>query len=128
MKLLLDTRAFIWWDSEPSKLGRRALDACCDPANTVLLSVASAWEMEIKRQLGKLALRMPLPEIIAQQRAANGIGLLDLQLPHVLQLGSLPTPHKDPFDRILVAQALVEGATLVTVDPAIEAYPVPVLW
>jgi PIN domain nuclease of toxin-antitoxin system len=84
--------------------------------------------MEIKRQLGKLALRMPLPEIIAQQRAANGIGLLDLQFPHVLQLGSLPTPHKDPFDRILVAQALVEGATLVTVDPAIEAYPVPVLW
>lgn len=128
MKLLLDTHAFIWWDSEPSKLGRRALHACCDPANEVLFSVASAWEMEIKRQLGKLRLRMPLQEIVEQQRAANGIGLLDVRLPHVIQLDSLPTPHKDPFDRILVAQAIVEGATLVTADPAIEVYPVPVLW
>src|SRR4051812_6947949 len=116
MKGLLDTHTFIWWDSEPTKLSAAALAFLQDPANIVLLSVVSAWEMLIKLQLGKLTLRLPLRTILAQQQA-NGIQVLPVVLDHVLALEGLPTPHKDPFDRLLVAQANAEAAALVTVDP-----------
>ena len=108
MKLLLDTHAFIWWDSKASRLSPRALAACSDPANELLLSTASLWEMQIKIQLGKLQLRTPLANIIADQRA-NGIGILAVTVEHVLAIGNLPPVHRDPFDRILVAQTNEEG-------------------
>lgn len=128
MRVLFDTHAFIWWDSEPTRLSAKALDLCRNPGNVLLLSVASVWEMEIKRQLGKLTLRTPLAEIVEHQHSANGLILLDVQLPHVLRLADLPPIHKDPFDRLLVAQALAEAATLVTADPVVRQYPAPVLW
>ncbi|HET9226753.1 MAG TPA: type II toxin-antitoxin system VapC family toxin [Thermoanaerobaculia bacterium] len=126
MKLLLDTHIFIWWDSEPAKLSRAVLDLCADPAHELIVSVASLWEMQIKRHLGKLDLRLPLAEIVVHQQETNGITILPVAQAHVLALEQLPNHHRDPFDRILVAQALVEGAALVSADPILKSYPVEV--
>lgn len=127
MKLLLDTHTFIWWDSDPTQLSQAALTALRNPANTVWFSVVSAWEMVIKRQLGKLTLRLPLAQIVAEQQA-NGLQVLDVTLGHTLAVESLPLVHKDPFDRLLVAQANTLGAELVTADAVFAHYPVRVLW
>jgi len=93
MKLLLDTHAFIWWDSDPLRLPANVVAALRDPANSVWLSVASVWEMVVKSQLGKLSLRVPLLEIITEQQA-NGIVILPVNLDHALAVGSLPGIHK----------------------------------
>lgn len=127
MKLLLDTHAFIWWDSDPAKLSAAALAALRDPMNEVWLSVVSVWEMVIKAQLGKLALRLPLVDIVNQQ-LANGLRMLPMTLAHVLAVEGLPPIHKDPFDRALIAQANAEGAELVSEDHAVRQYSVRVLW
>ena len=126
MRLLLDTHIFIWWDSEPAKLSGPLLALCTDPAHELVVSVASLWEIQIKRQLGKLTLRLPLGEIVAHQQETNGVTILPVAQEHVLVLEQLPTHHRDPFDRILVAQALVEGAALVSVDPVLKSYPIEV--
>ncbi len=128
MKLLLDTHTFIWWDSEPAKLSFQALALCQDRQNVLLLSVVSIWEMQIKLQLGKLRLTLPLREIIETQRHTNNVEILPITLAHVLALEHLPTHHKDPFDRLLVAQAIVEEAVLVSADPNIVKYAVQVVW
>jgi PIN domain nuclease of toxin-antitoxin system len=127
MKVLLDIHAFIWWDSDPTKLSL-ARAACEDRTNVVLLSVASAWEMQIKLQLGKLDLRLPLAEVLASQQQTNEIQVLPIALGHVLALQDLPAHHKDPFDRLLIAQANVEEAVLISHDPVFAHYPVKVLW
>jgi PIN domain nuclease of toxin-antitoxin system len=127
MKLLLDTHAFIWWDSDPAQLSAPALAALRDPANEVWLSVASVWEMVIKVQLGKLTLRLPLTAIVMQQQA-NGLKVLPVTLAHPLAVEGLPAIHKDPFDRMLIAQANVEGADIVSADQVFGRYPVRVLW
>jgi len=127
MNLLLDTHTFMWWDSNPAKLSPRALIAIRDPANTKWFSVVSIWEIVIKSQLGKLALHLPLPQIIAQQQA-SGLQVLAVSLAHVLAVEGLPPIHKDPFDRLLAAQANVEAAEFVTADPIFARYPVRLLW
>jgi PIN domain nuclease of toxin-antitoxin system len=127
MKLLLDTHTFIWWDSDPTQLSAPALTALRDPGNEVWLSVASAWEMVIKAQLGKLSLRLPLADVVREQ-AANGLRILPVTLAHVLGVAGLPPAHKDPFDRLLAAQAHAEGAEFVSSDPVFRHYPVRVLW
>lgn len=128
MKLLLDTHTFVWWDSEPDKLSPQALVLCQDRQNTLYLSVASIWEMQIKLQLGKLRLALPLKEIVESQRQTNSVEILPITLAHVLALENLPAHHKDPFDRLLVAQAIVEEAVLVSGDPSVAKYPVRVVW
>jgi len=128
MKVLLDTHTFIWWDSAPDKLSAQTLALCQDPTNKLIVSVVSLWEMQIKSQLGKLALKLPLPEIIESQQQTNNIAVLDVTLAHVLALEGLPTPHKDPFDRLLVAQAKIEEAVLVSSDKIFEQYPVKLFW
>jgi PIN domain nuclease of toxin-antitoxin system len=128
MRLLLDTHTFIWWDSAPDKLSPQILTLCQDQANEMLLSVASVWEMQIKVQLGKLQFKLPLGEILEGQRQTNNIQILEITLAHVLALEGLPTPHKDPFDRLLVAQANVEDAVLVSGDKIFEQYPVKLRW
>lgn len=128
MKLLLDTHTFIWWDSEPAKLSPQVLALCQDRTNSLLLSVASVWEMQIKLQLGKLKLDLPLAEIIESQQQRNNIEILPVLLTHVLALQSLPAHHKDPFDRLLIAQANVEEAALASSDPVFAKYAVNVLW
>ena len=127
MKLLFDTHAFMWWDSDPSLLSRRVLALCQDPENDLLLSVVSVWEMQIKAQLGKLKLDLPLDELVENQQRINGIQVLPVKLEHVLALDELPFHHKDPFDRMLIAQAQVERLTLVTGDLRLKAYPVKIL-
>lgn len=128
MKLLLDTHAFIWWDSEPARLSARALAMCQDRDNELLVSVASAWEMQIKQQLGKLTLALPLAEIFANQERTNQISILTVTLAHVLAISTLPQHHRDPFDRLIIAQALAEDASLVTHDATMAQYPVTILW
>jgi PIN domain nuclease of toxin-antitoxin system len=126
MKVPLDTHAFIWWDSDPTKLSPQARAACQDRANLVLLSVASVWEMQIKLQLGKLHLRLPLAEVVAEQQT-NDIQVLLIALGHVLARHDLPAHHRDPFDRLLIAQANAEEAVLISHDPVFTHYPVKLL-
>jgi len=128
MKLLLDTHAFIWWYNEPEKLPVKVLDACQDTANTLILSVASVWEMQVKAQLGKLRLTKSLPDIILHQQEQNGLQVLPITLPVVLALDDLPLYHRDPFDRLLIAQARVEQLLLVSSDSQFNQYPVLVFW
>ena len=128
MKLLFDTHAFLWWDSEPQRLSEFALDACTDPSNEIYLSVASLWEMQIKMGLGKLHLRLSLENILQHQQSQNGLQLLPILPSHIFALSSLPTFHKDPFDRLLVSQAGCEGCSLLSSDAFVSQYPVDVLW
>jgi PIN domain nuclease of toxin-antitoxin system len=117
---------FIWWDSQPERLSPRLLALCADPDNTLVLSVASVWEMQIKVQLGKLDLDRPLTGIVEGHLLGNQIELLPIELPHVLTLEQLPFHHKDPFDRLIVAQALAEHLTILSVDSLLGQYPVTV--
>jgi PIN domain nuclease of toxin-antitoxin system len=128
MKLLLDTHAFIWMFDEPEKLSPKALAALTDRGNDLILSAASVWEMQIKIQLGKLKFTVPLRELVESQEQANGVLVLPVGLEHVLALDALPAYHKDPFDRLLAAQANVESAFLVSGDPVFSSYPVKLLW
>lgn len=127
MKLLLDTHTFAWWDSEPERLSSRVLMMLNDNANTPYISVANIWELQIKSSIGKMSLNQPLDEIV-RAFTANGIPVLPITSPHVLALGRLPDAHRDPFDRILIAQALVEGMTLLSKDSVFMHYPVTVVW
>lgn len=128
MKLLLDTHAFLWWDGARDRLSQQALTLCLDPSNLLLVSVASLWEIQIKMQIGRLSLRLALADIVADQRRANGIEVLPVTLPHVLALESLPLHHKDPFDRLLIAQASVEEAVLLGADAAFAKYLIRTIW
>lgn len=130
MKLLLDTHAFIWSFDEPEKLSPRASALLTDYNNDLILSVASVWEMQIKIHSGRLKFSVPIGELVESQRQTNGLQVLPVELEHVLALDALPTPttHKDPFDRLLIAQANVEGAFLISCDPVFSSYPVKLLW
>lgn len=128
MKLLLDTHTFLWLLDSPEKLSDRARDACQKPEHEIPLSTVSAWEIQIKAQLGKLTLGEPLAHIVAQQQADNGLQVLEITLPHVLAVNDLPLHHKDPFDRLLMAQSRVEKLHLVTADEQIGQYPVETYW
>jgi PIN domain nuclease of toxin-antitoxin system len=126
MKLLLDTHAFIWWVSAPEKLSEQVLAAFQDRNNGLILSVASVWEMQIKLQLDKL--KSSLDSLIEAQQLANDLQILSIELSHVLALSNLPPHHKDPFDRLLVAQAGAEDAFLVSADGVFSRYAVRLLW
>jgi len=128
MKLLLDTHTFIWWDGEPDRLSPRALALCQQTENELILSVASLWEIQVKLQLGKIELAIPLPRLVESQRQSNGLQLLPVEAAHVFALDALPAVHKDPFDRMLVAQARADDLRIVTKDAAIKEYPVQVEW
>lgn len=127
MKIMLDTHAFLWWDSEPEKLSKNALELCQNSENTMFLSAASVWEMQIKIQLGKLRIDLPLSDLIHQQEE-NGIEILPVRVSHVLEINNLPSHHKDPFDRLLIAQARVEEMVFISADPIVAQYPVNAIW
>ena len=124
MRILLDTHVFIWWDSEPDLLSQRTREFCEDPNNTLVLSVVSVWQMQIKRQIGKLDLRVPLNELIENQERRNGLEILPVNLDQVLYLDKLPAIHKDPFDRLLIAQAKTEDIKILTSDRVFVEYDV----
>jgi PIN domain nuclease of toxin-antitoxin system len=128
VKLLLDTCTFLWCvegGSSLSEAGRRAL---VDPANEIYMSSVSSWEIAVKHALGRLPLPEPPERYVPAQRDARGIEPLPLDEEAALHLYRLPLLHRDPFDRMLVCQALIGGLTLVTPDPAILRYPVRTLW
>ncbi len=125
---LLDTQVFLWADADPGRLSAKARAAMADPANRLLLSLASVWEMQIKNQLGKLPLRLPLEQLIQEHVDHGSLETAPITLPHLFELASLPALHRDPFDRLIVAVARVEKITLISSDPMVHQYPVGVLW
>ena len=128
MRLLLDTHALLWWHDQPARLTETAYDAIHDLGNDVFISVVNGWEIQIKAQLGKLTLSKPLHVIFQEEQATNGFRLLPVTIEHVYALDSFPLHHRDPFDRLLIAQAHQEGLTLVTRDPKLSPYSVSLLW
>lgn len=127
MTLLLDTQVFLWYISGDTQLPTSFRDAIRDPANHVWLSVASVWEAVVKNALGKLPLPA-LPSVyLPQQRIVHLIDTLPITEEHLVQLAALPPIHRDPFDRIIVSQALHHGLTLLTADTIVRSYPVPLL-
>ncbi len=128
MRLLLDTHAFIWWDHDQTKLSETALKACQSSDNSLHLSLASVWELQIKTQLGKLELRLNLKQILAEQQIQNGLIIEPITLEDILGLQNLPSVHRDPFDRLLVSQANSGSFLLVSGDPEMARYPGERLW
>ena len=128
MKLLLDTQCWLWWIGSPERLSDEALEAIRQPENEVFFSVASSWEIGIKFALGKLSLPVRPAEFIPPRLARDGIESLPVQHAHAFQAAELPPLHRDPFDRMLVAQAQAEGLVLVTADPQIRQYEVSVIF
>lgn len=128
MNLLLDTHVFLWLNDTPEKLSSTALAACQDEHNTLFLSLASAWEIQIKQQLGKLELNESLQTLISTQQQQNGLQLLPIELVHIEVLSQLPAVHRDPFDRLLIAQSIQQHIQIVSADQVFTGYPVNLIW
>ena len=128
LELLLDTHALLWWLAEPDRLSPVAQAAIAEPANGVHVSAASGWEIATKVRLGKLPAARELLEDLPELLAAQGFQLLPITLLHGLHAGSYTLGHRDPFDRLLAAQAELSGLTLVSLDPALQAFPCRLLW
>lgn len=128
MKLLLDTHAFLWFIGGDERLSLTARTLIEDGANDAFLSVASLWEMAIKISLGRLQLAQPFEVFIPHQLSLNRVGLLGITISHTAKVAILPFHHRDPFDRLLVAQAQVEQMPLVSSDAAFDAYGITRLW
>ncbi|CAN5586003.1 type II toxin-antitoxin system VapC family toxin [soil metagenome] len=126
--ILFDTHTFIWWADEPAKLSSNALAALEDEDNVLYLSDVSIWEIQIKSQLGKLELKIPLDELIKRQQTDNNIENLHIRTEHIFRLTSFPFHHKDPFDRLLLSQALCQDLELASSDIAFDAYGIDRLW
>lgn len=128
MRLLVDTHCWLWYLLAPERLNEPAQQALRDLENEIFFSVASTWEIVVKFGLGKLELPSPPSSYIPDRLAKLGHQALSIHQGHVLQLEALPLHHRDPFDRLLVAQARVEELRLMTADKVLTAYDVPVFW
>lgn len=127
MRLLLDTHVLLWHFEDSVSLSKTAKTAVNDPSNQLFISVASLWELSIKISLGKLRLEVPIREMVAGY-VKTGTTILSIAEEHALATGSLPWHHRDPFDRMLVGQAQLEGLTILTFDPLVRQYDVPNVW
>jgi PIN domain nuclease of toxin-antitoxin system len=125
MKLLLDTHLLLWAAGEPRRLSKQARTLIGNPDNELLFSAASLWEVAIKRGLGREDFKVDA-RLLRRGLLDNGYNELPIVSDHVVATESLPPIHKDPFDRVLVAQATVEGVTLLTIDPLVSQYPGPI--
>ena len=125
MKLLLDTHLLLWAAGQPESLSDAARSLMADPDNVLMFSAASLWEVSIKHGLGRPDFRVD-PRLLRRGLIDNGYGELAITSEHAVAVDSLPAIHKDPFDRILVAQATIEGIVLLTADPVVARYPGPV--
>jgi PIN domain nuclease of toxin-antitoxin system len=128
LRLLLDTCTFLWLNSELSRIPERVRQLCADENNQLFLSAVSAWEIAAKHYGGKLPLRLNPQEYVTTYRAANGIAPLRFREDDAFQLSKLPLLHKDPFDRMLICQAIARGLTILTPDGLITQYPVLTTW
>jgi PIN domain nuclease of toxin-antitoxin system len=128
MKLLLDTHTFLWWTTDDPQISATALDLIADSRNTLYWSAASSWEVSIKYELGRLPLPEAPEQFLPAELGRNRIESLPIVDGHAFQAGRLPRHHRDPFDRMLVAQAQVEAFGLITNDANIRQYDVDVYW
>ncbi len=128
MKLLLDTQCWLWWFAQPERLNEEAIAHIADETNALWLSVASIWEMGIKVAIGKLPLPEPIDSYIPSRMVLLNMRSLEITASHALQASMLPLHHRDPFDRMLVAQAQMEDMMLVSADPMFRLYNVSMLW
>ena len=128
MNFLLDTHVFLWMAAEPEKLSVKAEECIMNADNALYLSIVSLWEMQIKTQLGKLALDVSLDELWHKQQTQSGILLLLTREEHVWELGNLPQLHSDPFDRLLIAQSRHEDMSLISADGIVSKYETKVVW
>lgn len=128
MDILLDTHAFLWWVTDDPQLSPAIRTLITNSDNSIYFSVISAWEIVIKQQSGKLTLPEPASTYIPSRLIANRFVTQAVELKHVLHIASLPEYHRDPFDRLLIAQSRVENIPLATVDSLITQYPVDVIW
>ena len=128
MRLLLDTHAFLWFIMGSERLSGKAKGLIEHYGDERLLSTASLWEMAIKLSLSRLSLAQPLDVLIPEQLRLNGINVLSIELSHIAVVVTLPFHHRDPFDRLLVAQSIVEGLPIVSADVALDAYGVNRQW
>jgi PIN domain nuclease of toxin-antitoxin system len=128
MRLLLDTHTLLWFIDGSTRLSPRARALIEDEANDIYLSVVSLWEIAIKISLGKLRLTQPFELLVPQQLGLNAITLLDISINHASHVITLPFHHRDPFDRLLIAQAQVEQMPIVGNDPAFDPYPITRMW
>lgn len=128
MKLLLDTHSFIWFVEDHPSLSAQARTHIENPANEVFVSIASIWEMAIKISLGKLSLSQPFDLFIPHQLLANDFSLLDISISHTLHVATLPFHHRDPFDRLLCTQSLLENMPFISRDNVFDTYGVARIW
>lgn len=128
MNILLDTHAFLWLRNAPEKIPEKVLAAYYDINNDIFLSVVSIWEMQIKHQLGKLDLALPLSTLIEEQRINNGLQILPIETHHIFALADLPSHHKDPFDRLLLIQSKLENLHLASADTVFCHYDINLFW
>ena len=128
MKVLLDTHVFLWWITDDPRLSSRAREIIAEGANEIFLSAVSGWEIAIKAKLGRLRLPDDPERFIPEQLRLNAIETLPVQMSHALHVYKLPDHHRDPFDRLLIAQAQLEKLPVLTADPQISRYPVKVIW
>ena len=128
MRLLLDTHTFLWFLADDPQLSPAARRLIEDGTNEIVLSMASLWEIAIKVSLGKLTLGGAFATFIPDQLTLNAFGLLPIELAHVTAVAALPFHHRDPFDRLLIAQALVEPLPIISRDPALDAYGITRKW
>lgn len=128
MRVLLDTHTLLWFIEADPLLSARARDVIERPDTNVFLSMASAWEIVIKVRIGKIVLRDTLATLIVQQQRNSGLILLPILMEHLAPLATLPLHHRDPFDRLLIVQAMVENMPIVSVDATFDAYDVLRIW
>jgi PIN domain nuclease of toxin-antitoxin system len=128
MRLLLDTHALLWWWSDDKRLSKRVAAAIADEANTVLVSAASAWEIATKHRIGKLPGAEQAVHEFNELIIADGFTHLTVTYQHALKAGSFTQDHRDPFDRMLAGQSIIEGATLVTDDAAMKLFRAKCFW
>lgn len=129
MRLLLDTQCWLWWFAQPERLSEEAIAHIADETNELWFSVASIWEIGIKVGIGKLPLPEPIDSYISSRMVQLGARSLEITAPHALRVAALPLHHRDPFDRILIAQAQIEDMTLVSADAIFGKYSdVSILW
>jgi PIN domain nuclease of toxin-antitoxin system len=128
MNILLDTHVFLWLRSSPEKIPEKVLSAYYDLNNEIFLSVASIWEIQIKHQLGKLVLELPLDRLIDEQCVNNGLQIVPIETYHIYALDELPFHHKDPFDRLILVQAQLEKLKLASADTIFGNYDVNIFW
>ncbi|CAD5949609.1 hypothetical protein PCC9214_02466 [Planktothrix tepida] len=128
MRVLIDTHVFIWWTSDYKNLSLSVYNLLCDPNTEVFLSIVSIWEMQIKLSLGKIQFKRALPQLIEDEVKRNKIQLLPIDLSHIYALSDLPNHHRDPFDRLLIAQAKSEKLVIISIDEKFDSYEIERLW